>query len=90
MLLPSYGMLYIVQKGLYIIITITFSRSHFSLILCNYKYVLFNLNHLEAKGWENIEDTKGLIRSCKSKSDRQYNGKPHDDKHLSTKHYIEN
>jgi len=38
-----------------------------------------------------VEDTKGLIRSHKSKKDRQYNGKRRQKyKQYSTKHYTEN
>ena len=39
------------------------------------------------------EDTKGVIRSRKSKKDRQYNGQKkrrQKDKQYSTKHYTEN
>ena len=42
---------------------------------------------------EEFEDTKGVIRSRKSKTDRQYNGqkkKRQKDKQRSTKHYTEN
>jgi hypothetical protein len=38
-----------------------------------------------------VENTKGLIRSHKSKKDRQYNGKRRQkDKQYFTKHYTEN
>jgi hypothetical protein len=38
---------------------------------------------------ENFEDTKRIIRSCKSK-DRQYNGQTEKDNQWSTQHYTEN
>ena len=37
---------------------------------------------------EEFEDTKGVIRICKSK-DKQYNGQKKKDKQRSTKHYTE-
>ena len=39
---------------------------------------------------EEFEDTKGAIRICKSKKDRQHNGQKKKDKQSSTKHYTEN
>ena len=36
------------------------------------------------------KDTKGIIRSRKSKKDRQYNGQKKKDKQRSTKHLAEN
>jgi hypothetical protein len=39
---------------------------------------------------EKFEDIKGVIRSRKSKKDRQYNGQKKKDKQRSTKHYTEN
>ena len=40
--------------------------------------------------YEEVEDTKGVIRSHKSKKDRQHYGQKKKDKEQSTKHYIEN
>jgi len=36
------------------------------------------------------EDTRGVIRSRKSKTNRQINGQNKKDQQRSTKHYIEN
>jgi hypothetical protein len=36
-----------------------------------------------------FEDSKGVIRSRKSKKDRQHNGQKKKDKQRSTKHYAE-
>jgi hypothetical protein len=36
--------------------------------------------------YEEFEDTKGIIKLCKSKEDRQHNGKKQKDKQRSTKH----
>jgi peptidyl-tRNA hydrolase len=36
---------------------------------------------------EEFEDTKGVIRICKSKKDRQHNGQKEMDEQRSTKHY---
>ena len=49
----------------------------------------FFINILEDV-YEKLEDTKGAIRSHKSKKDRQYNGQKKKDKHRSIKHHIEN
>jgi len=38
---------------------------------------------------EKFEDTKGVIRSCKSKKDRQYNRQQKKDKQWSTKYYTQ-
>jgi hypothetical protein len=53
-------------------------------------YRLFAIFCENANMKEKIEDTKRVIRSCKSKKDRQYTGQKKKDKQLSTKHYTEN
>ena len=59
--------------------------SHTGLLLIYCKYCLVLL-------YEKFEETKGVIRSCKSKKDRQYNGQKKNDKKAnewSTKNYTE-
>ena len=40
--------------------------------------------------YKKFEDINGVIRICKSKKDRQYNGQKEMDKLRCTKHYTEN
>jgi hypothetical protein len=46
--------------------------------------VLYTVKSLASQQYEEFEDTKGVIRNCKSKKDRQHNDQK--DKQRSTKH----